>query len=468
MSSFEADVVVVGAGLAGLTAARELEAAGRSAVVLEARARVGGRVLTETLAGGLVVELGAQFVGPSQRRIVALAREMGVRTHATHSAGLDVFEYRGRLRRFRGRIPPVNPAVLLDVAQAQGRLERLARRVPVEAPWAAPEAERWDSETFASWVRRNTLTAGARAIFEVATQAVWSVEPSEISLLHVLFYAHSGGGLGTLLDTEGGAQQDRFVEGGCALAERMTAALSAEVVLDAPVRRVEHGASGVTVRAGSVEARGRRAILALPPALAGRIDYDPPLPADRDQLTQRMAHGSVAKCVAVYATPFWREDGLSGQAGSDRGPVGETFDVSAPDGTPGALLGFVEGRHARALVALPPAERREAVLESLARLFGTRARRPEHYLERFWAEEPWSRGCFGGFFGPGGWTGFGPSLRAPVGRLHWAGTETATVWNGYMDGAVGSGERAAREVLAAPSGPAALQVEGGGESGLGR
>jgi monoamine oxidase len=194
--------------------------------------------------------------------------------------------------------------------------------------------------------------------------------------------------------------------------------------------------------------RAARAIVAIPPTIAGRIEYDPPLPARRDQLTQRMPQGAVIKTMAVYERPFWREDGLSGQATSDVGPARVTFDNSPPDGTPGVLLGFLEGRLARDWGERPAEARREAVLAGHVRLFGRSAARPVRYIERIWADEEWTRGCYGCLMTTGGWTEYGSALRAPVGCLHWAGAETATIWAGYMDGAVQSGERAAAEALA--------------------
>jgi monoamine oxidase len=195
--------------------------------------------------------------------------------------------------------------------------------------------------------------------------------------------------------------------------------------------------------------RAGRAIVAIPPTLAGRTAYDPPLPAARDQLTQRMPQGTVIKTMAIYDRPFWRDDGLSGGAASDTGPAKVVFDNSPPDGSPGVLLGFLEGDHARRLGRLAADERRGLVLEGHARLFGPQAAQPERFVERSWAEEEWTRGCYGCYMPPGAWTSYGHALRAPIGPLHWAGAETAEVWCGYMDGAVSSGERAAREVLAA-------------------
>jgi len=441
----DVDVAVVGAGLAGLVAARDLVGAGLDVVVLEARDRVGGRTVNQPIGGRQVVEAGGQWIGPTQDRLAALAAELGVPTFPTHAAGENVVEFAGRIRRYRGTIPRISPAVLADFGQAQLRLDRMARQVPTHAPWAARRAAAWDSQTLATWARRGVVTEGARALLAAVSEGVWATEPEDLSLLHFLFYVHSAGGLDRLLDTEGGAQQDRFVGGSQRLSLALAERLGDCVRLESPVRAVGHGDGGVT--AGEV--RARRAIVALPPTMAARIAFDPPLPARRDQLLQRMPAGAVIKCHAVYDEPFWRGDGLSGHGGTDRGPVRVVFDNSPPDGRPGVLLAFLEGHFARELGAWREDERRAAVLDVLARLFGERARAPEAFYERDWAAEQWTRGCYGAFLPPGTWTSLGSALRPPVGPLHWAGAEHAVRWSGYMDGAVRSGEDAAREVVSA-------------------
>jgi monoamine oxidase len=445
----QVDVAVIGAGLAGLVAARDLRRGGRSVVVLEARDRVGGRLLNADIGDGKVVEVGGQWAGPTQKRVLALARELGIETFPTHTHGENVIEWHSRLVRYRGAIPRINAAVLVDVAQAQARIDRMARRVPLDAPWLAPKAELWDSQTFETWLRRNVATSGAREIFRLGIEAVWAADAADVSLLHVLFYTHSAGSFDDLIGTEGGAQQDRFVGGSQRLALQLGAELGDDVVLEAPVRRIEHATSEVRVVADGREVSAGAAIVAVPPALCGRIAYGPPLPAIRDQLTQRMPQGTVIKCMAIYERPFWREDGLSGQATSTEGPVKVIFDNSPPDGSPGVLLGFLEGRQARELGEWQPDARRGAVVECFSRIFGPGAADPLDYVEKVWAQEEWTRGCYGCYMPPGGWISYGRALRAPIGRIHWAGAETATVWNGYMDGAVQSGERAAAEVLTA-------------------
>jgi monoamine oxidase len=450
-----ADVAVVGAGLAGLTAARRLFDAGASVVVLEARDRVGGRLLNEAIGDGKVIEVGGQWIGPGQDRMYALAREAGVATYPTHTAGENLLELDGRIRRYTGTIPKLPPHVLLDIELARRRLDRMARTVPPGAPWQAARALDWDGQTMETWIRRNVRTRAARTLIGLVNSIAWGTSPSEISLLHVLFYLRSAGGFDRMVDTEGGAQQDRFDGGSQALALWLAERLGDAVRLEVPVRSIDQTGAGAVVGADGIEVEAERVIVAVPPNLAGRIDYRPALPPNRDLLTQQMPQGMTTKCQAVYETPFWRTGGLSGEAVSERGPVQVIFDNTPRDGSPGVLLGFVIGRAARDFAVLPAEERRRAVLEGFTRLFGSEAAGPLRYVERSWEREEWTRGCPTCRFPPGGWTNWGPYLREAVGAIHWAGTETATEWSGYMEGAVQSGERAAQEALASRSAPAA-------------
>ena len=370
----DCDVVVVGAGLAGLTAARELSGAGLDVQVLEARERVGGRTLSQSVGEHPedVVELGGQWVGPTQHEVLGLARDLGIDTYPTHTKGRNLFEdNRGKVKRYRGTIPMLGPLVMLDYGRADLKLKRLIKRIDPDAPWEAEQAERLDEQSFATWIRRVAKTKTAREALATVCRAVFAVEPADVSLLHVLFYAAAADGWDDLLDTEGGAQQDRLVGGTQQLSVRMAEELGDRVQLSAPVHAIRADAGGVV--AG--EMRARRAIVAVPPALAGRIEYDPPLPGPRDQLTQRMPMGSVIKCMAVYDDPFWRADGLSGQAISLPGPAQVVFDNTPPNGSPG-LIGFLEGRDARELAAVRESERRDAVLRGFQRLFGRRAAHP--------------------------------------------------------------------------------------------
>ena len=442
----DCDVVIVGAGLAGLTATRELTGAGLDVQVLEARDRVGGRTLNHSVGERPedVVELGGQWVGPTQLEVMALAKELGLDTYPTHSEGKNLFEAKlGKVKRYSGTIPMLGPMVMADYGQADLRLKRLIKKVSPESPWEAPNADELDGQSFETWIRRATRTRTARDAIAMACHAVFAVEPSELSLLHVLFYAASAGGWDDLLDTEGGAQQDRIVGGSQLISLRMAEELGDRITLSTPVRSIRTDDDGVV--AGEV--RARRVIVALPPALAGRIEYDPILPGPRDQLTQRMPMGSVIKTMSIYDEPFWRDEGFSGSAVSLPGPAQVIFDNTPPNGSPGVLLGFLEAGDARVLGRATETERREAVIDGLGRLFGPRAAKPSGYVEKDWSAEPYSRGCYAGVLGPGAWTAYGRWLREPIDRIHWAGTETATRWMGYFDGAVQSGKRAAAEVM---------------------
>lgn len=455
MREAEHDVVVVGAGLSGLVAARQLAAAGVDVAVLEAQARVGGRLLSEHVGEGKLVEHGGQYAGPPRdgRWIMDdLVRSLGAEMFPTFDEGERLLEVEGRLVRYRGLFPHGEAVAFMDLLRAKRRLDAMSLRVPLTAPWAAERAREWDAQSVETWLRANLRSRRGRALFTSVSEAIWATSMSEISLLHVLTYVHSvaRGHFSDLPRTRGGVQQEQIAGGAQSLAQRIAAALGERVTLEAPVRRIEHAGGGVTVAGEGFRVRARRVVVALPPVLAGRLVYDPPLPGARDQLTQRMANGSVIKVSAVYAEPFWRADGLAGQVGSDTGHVRAVFDTSPPpDARPGVLQAFVVGGAARDLSGREPRERRELVLEALGRWFGPRARSPERYLEKDWAADEWARGCFHCYAPPGVWTQHGHALRAPVGRLHWAGTETAVHGLGTMAGAVDAGERAAAEVLAA-------------------
>jgi monoamine oxidase len=453
-----ADVVVIGAGISGLTAARRLVQAGRSVIVLEARDRVGGRVWNHDLGGGYISERGGTWVGPTQDAVLALIAELKLSTFSTYDTGSNVYIADGQRTTYSDTGPtgtaPPDVTALADIALAISDLDQMATEVPVDAPWTASNATAWDSETLETWLEANTVSSRVKQLAAVATRAIFGAELRELSLLYTLFYiaaagdAQNPGTFERLFDTRGGAQASRIVGGSQLIPITMAAQLGGRVVLQSPVRSVRQNGSSVTVESDRMTVHARRAIVAVPPTLALRIDFEPLLPFERDQLMQRWPQGTLTKAAAVYDTPFWRSAGLNGTAIDLAGPVNASFDTSPPNGGLGVIFGFVGGDSARSYDALTPDERREAVLAQYASFYGPQGGNPRAYFDTTWSNEEWSRGCPVGIMPPGTMIAYGSWIRVPIGSIHWAGTESSTYWMGYMDGAVRAGERAAAEVQA--------------------
>ncbi len=450
MERMDVDVCVVGAGYAGLTAARRLTQAGKSVAVLEARDRIGGRIWTFQLPDGSPVDRGGGWVANRHDAILKLASEVGVSTYKTYDHGYHLLVGEGRTRRYRGLIPKISLSAILTIVLAQTRLDGMARRLPVEAPWTAKRAEEWDARSAAWFLERSGIrTTIARDLFDSVVRGLFCGDLNQVSFLNLLFLIQASGGFNTLVSIKGGYQENLVVGGAGSIARRVADELGDAVRLNAPVRTIRQRADHVDVESDELAVSARHAVVAVPPALALEIAFDPALPEDRLTLYRHSTAGPETKTLLVYDEPFWRTAGFSGQSTGPQSASEVTLDASPAAGKPGVIASFTFGPIAERVDALEAGERRRQVIAAMVERFGPRAGSPAAFIETPWWKEPWTRGCSMAHWSPGILTKYGSLLRQPFGRVHWAGTETATISYGSIDGAVRSGERAADEILAA-------------------
>ncbi len=444
----DVDVCVVGAGFAGLTAALRLKQAGHTVALLEARDRVGGRTFTEVRADGSWIDRGGAWIGPGQDRIYALMNEFGVRSYKQYTSGEAMMIVDGKKARYKGLVPlTLNPFATVNLGTAMLELGKMCKAIPLEAPWEAKKAAKWDSITVALWLDHHVRSLAARDLLETAIGGAYTSDTSEVSLLFALHQMASGGGPDFVFGIEGGSQDSRIIGGMGAVYGPMAAEIGDSLHLGQPVRSIEQDGEGVTIRSEGMTVRARRAIVAVPIAIASQILYEPMLPVDRSFLHQRMPSGAIYKINVVYDEPFWRADGLSGQSAAPGTPAQVTIDACTDTGTPGVLCVIIEGPTARELCGMAAADRHALILDELAKRFGAKAHSPVDFIEQNWTIERYSGGGMLSHAPPGVLTEFGPALREPCGRIHWAGTESSAVMCGWVDGAVRSGERAATEVM---------------------
>jgi monoamine oxidase len=442
------DYCVVGAGFAGLTAALRLKQAGRSVAVLEARDRVGGRTWTVTRDDGVWIDRGGAWIGPGQDRIYALMEEFGVPEYKQHNDGNAMMVVDGKKHRYGGTIPwTMSPWAVANLGVALMTVEQMCKTIPREAPWEARDAAEWDRISLGDWLERNVLSRSAREMLDMALAGPYTTAPSETSLLWMLLQMGSAGGPTFVISGKGGAQDARPVGGMGAIYRPMAAELGDGLHLSRPVRRIAQDADGVTVHADRLTVRARRAIVAIPMAIAGSIAYEPMLPMDRSFLNQRMPGGAIIKTSIFYDDAFWRADGLSGQSAAPGTPATLTIDACTDTGNPGIMCVITEGPAARRLTRLDEADRKAAVIGELVDRFGQKASAPVEYHEQNWSIERYSGGGMISHTPTGVLTEYGPALRAPCGLIHWAGTESSATMCGWVDGAIRSGERAAAEVM---------------------
>jgi len=454
----EVDVAIIGAGLAGLSAGQALVDADKTIMILEARDRVGGRVENFHLRNGGVTELGAAFVGPTQDHVLTLARELGLEVFKEYDYGSNLLSLQDQLIPYSsdgGALPTVDADATAVIASALGELDTMAGSIDTAAPWSHVNATQWDGVTFQSWLQENVPEETVRSLFDISTGAIFSATPSELSLLYVLSYIAAAGNettpgtLQRLISVTGGSQESRIVGGTGLLATGLAEKIGQDsIALGSPVASiVQRADERYTVTTANRTIIAKDVIVAMSPPLAARIRYDPPLPAARDQLTQRMFMGALGKATAIYQRPFWRDMNLTGQVISDSGVVRTTLDVSPANASYGAILGFIEADEMRLHDDVSEEELISQVTKDYVRYFGPQAANATEWVIQRWDNEQWSRGGPVAVAGPGTLSKYGKAIAESVGGVHWAGTEASPYWTGYMDGAIRSGKRAAEAVL---------------------
>lgn len=460
----EADVVVVGGGLSGLYAAHHLKKKVPSlkVVVLEAKDRVGGRTLTtqlKTAKGTAPWDLGGQWVARSQHRVLELIEELGLETHQQYVKGLK-FQQLGdnSIRTYKGTIPALNPLALLDVHRFLSMTSKMANELDLDDPYTHPKAEEWDSMTLYSFAHRYAWTQAAVDTLGCALRTAFGVECNQVSLLYYLMYGRAAGGFYKLYENVNGGGQEFVIKGG---AQQMSFMLvdkigKENVRLSSPVTGVEQDDSGVTVTTeGGERVRASHVIMATPPHLTGKVNYTPCLPFAKQALFNRMPVSHMTKFIITYEKAFWIEKGYSGEIVSNGGekvcddcdtqPAGVICDHTIDDNP--ALVGFISGRQGLQWSDKPFEERKQAVLVQLSKFLGDEALTPIEYSEKRWHLEPYNGGCPIDTVPPGMMRYFSSGLREPFRRVHFAGTESSTLWCGFMDGAIRAGNRAATEVI---------------------
>jgi len=448
VTELQCDVVVVGAGATGLTIATDLEKAGFSTIVVEARDRIGGRLRTETI-GGAVLELGGQWVSPDQTALIATLAELGLETFERYRDGESVYvDATGKATRFTGDLFPTSPATQAEIERLIALLSALTAEVDPAEPWNHPRAAELDAQSFEAWLEQNSDDAEARANVGLFIAEAMITKPSHsFSVLQALLMAASAGGFEHLVDAD--FILDRRVVGGLQQVPLLLAAkLGDRVHLGQPARSIDHDDDGVVVTTDDLVVRARRVVVAVPPNLYGRIQYNPALPPVRQQMHQHLSLGLVIKVHAVYPTPFWRAAGLSGTAFSPFQIAHEAYDNSGFGEEAGTLVAFVAGETADAMLALPAAERQASILNSLASYFGDEARTPTVYFESDWVSEEWTGGAYAASFDLGGLSRWGADLRSPVGNIRFASSDLAAEGYQHVDGAIRIAHDVAAELAA--------------------
>ncbi|HEY8293765.1 MAG TPA: NAD(P)/FAD-dependent oxidoreductase [Micrococcaceae bacterium] len=465
MQTLERDVVVIGAGPSGMTAAWELKKAGLSVVVLEARDRVGGRTWTNVIDGA-TLEIGGQWVSPDQTALIGLLDELGLKTYDRYRDGESIYiGPDGARTRYTGEMFPVNERTKAEMNRLIGLLDQLAEEIGAEEPWAHPKSRELDTISFHHWLRQQSGDEEACNNIGLFIAGGMLTKPAHaFSVLQAVLMAASAGSFSNLVD-EDFILDKRVIGGMQQVSQLLAARLGDDVILSSPARTIRWAAAGgtagaaqpgmgggsVTVVSDAATVTARYAIMAVPPNLYSRVSFDPPLPRRQHQMHQHQSLGLVIKVHAVYETPFWRADGLSGTGFSASSLVQEVYDNTNHGDSRGTLVGFISDEKADYAFSLNAEDRRKETLQSLAAFLGDEALNPVVYYESDWGSEEWTRGAYASSYDLGGLHRYGADQRKPVGPIYWSSSDLAAEGYQHVDGAVRMGQDTAAKILAADS-----------------
>lgn len=487
MKKLERDVVIVGAGPAGLTAARTLKKKGLSVAVLEARDRVGGRTWNGKVRDGEgnehFIELGGQWISPDQTRLTELVEELGLTTFQRYREGTSIYvSPDGTRHEYEGTTFPASDTTIAEMAKLTDTLDTLAAEIDPSRPWEHPRAHELDKISFRSWLEELSDDPEAIDNISIYVASGMLTKPSyTFSALQALLMAASAGSFSNLVDED--FILDRRVVGGMqSVSLTMAEELGDDVFLSNPVRTIDwahpdastsdelnnvkadvrngvpnNGEAGeVTVYTDELEVHGRFVVLAVPPNLYSRISYNPPLPREQHVAHQHISMGLVIKVHAVYDTPFWREEGLSGTGFGGGRLVQEVYDntnyYEEGEDPYGTLVGFVSDVYAEQMWAMEPEERKAAILDAMADYLGPKTKEPIAFYLSDMAAEEWTRGAYATSYDLGGLCRWGHLQNMPTGPIYYACSDIAGEGYQHVDGAVRMGEAVALEIASRDSG----------------
>ncbi len=441
-------VLIIGGGFSGIAAAKKLHESGVSFRVLEARERLGGRVFTKTISEDLYLDFGGQWIGPTQDRMYELCKEYGIEYFETYNQGKNILDLRGKIKTYSGVIPKIDLLSLINLDWLIRKLERLARQIDLNSPWSHPKAGEFDSLSLVDFLKKNSKTDPCFQVIRLGCETIFACDLHELSLLHALFYIKSGTSLDCLINIKNGAQQHRIKGGMQTIVDRMAKDFSEHISFNSSVQKIEKTDSGILVHSESAYYSCQKVIFAVPPPLLDEIEIIPELSQEKKKLLKNYPMGQVGKCFMIYKKPFWRKSGFSGQAVSDENsPFQTLFDCSPADGKYGILMGFAIGNRAKIHFGLSKENRESRMKSLLVSYFGSEASSSIRYEDFTMTDEVWSRGCFAALMPTGAWTNFQDTYRKSEDPFYFAGTEAATRWHGYIEGAVLAGEGSASEVI---------------------